>query len=336
MEEFVPNRDFPQYVERMKKSGTYGDHLTLQAAADRFDVNILVLSSRGTDYTRLLTGRSLAASSMTRNSVIILGHYSEDDCAGGHYVVLKALSNLSDVMSTRVSVGAMTMSRTASVGSSQAEQSSCDDVVASTVSTICVDAESTNCATTRQVDEIIHVHREGRHYVHCATCCKHPDIVRMHGHKSRLPAIATESGTVYRQAVVSEHLASLWHKEAVKCDQINKLSAVEISLQAPLNVLISKGNETVANKVGNLMVSVYNDAKRLTLSEHSWPSRVVASQIGNNFIYNEKCSTSDKLDLQYVNPPSHRLFLSCIVSAHYKDILNTLLTSRAVSIRLDG
>lgn len=185
--------------------------------------------------------------------------------------------------------------------------------------------------------DIIHVHRDGRHYVYCATCCKHPEIVRMHGHKSRLPAIATESGTVYRKTIVLEHLASMWHREAMKCDRLNKLSTVEISLQAPLDQLISKGNEAIANKVGNLMVSVYNDAKRLTLSGWSWPSRVVASQRGCNFVYKEQCSTAvDEVDLQYVNPPSHRMFLNCIVNAHSKDVLNTLLNSRALSVRLDG
>jgi len=58
-----------------------------------------------------------------------------------------------------------------------------------------------------------------------------------------------------------------------KCDRLNKLSTVEKSLQAPLDQLISTGNEALANKEGNLMVSVYNDAKRLTRSlRASWPS----------------------------------------------------------------
>ena len=172
--------------------------------------------------------------------------------------------------------------------------------------------------------DIIHVHRDGRHYAYCATCCKHPEIVRMHGHKSRLPTIATESGTVYRKNIVFEHLASIWHREAMKCDRLNKLSSVEISLQAPLDQLISKGNEAIANKVGNLMVSVYNDAKRLTLSGWSWPSRVVASQRGCNFVYNEQCSTAvDEVDLQYVNPSSHRMFLTAS-STHILRMFSTL------------
>jgi len=42
------------------------------------------------------------------------------------------------------------------------------------------------------------------------------------------------------------------------------------------------------------------------------------------------------VDLQNVNPSSHRMFLNCIVNAHSKDVLNTLLNSRALSVRLDG
>jgi hypothetical protein len=159
----------------------------------------------------------------------------------------------------------------------------------------------------------------------------------MHGHKSRLPAIATDAGTVYRKAVVDDHLASLWHNEAKKCDRLTKLSKVEIAQQAPLNQIISKSNEALANKVGNLMITVYNDAKRLTLSGHSWPSRVVACQKGFRFAFNETQSDiTDQLDLQYVNPMCHGIFLKCITQAHSKEVLDTLMKSRALSLRLDG
>ncbi|KAG1650241.1 OTU domain-containing protein [Nymphon striatum] len=45
---FVDNNDFDQYVYRMKRTGTYGDHITLQRTTDIFNVQIVVYSSLGT------------------------------------------------------------------------------------------------------------------------------------------------------------------------------------------------------------------------------------------------------------------------------------------------
>ena len=110
--------------------------------------------------------------------------------------------------------------------------------------------------------DIIHTRKCGRHYVSCVVCCRHPDVVRIHGHKSRLPAMATEAGTLYRKTVLDDHLSSAWHREAKKCDRLSKLNQVEVAQQAPMNQLISRSNEALANKVWNLIISVYNDAKR--------------------------------------------------------------------------
>ena len=90
-----------------------------------------------------------------------------------------------------------------------------------------------------------------------------------------------------------------------------------------MDKLISKANEAVANKVGDLMVTVYNDAKKLTLSVHSWPSRIVAAQKAANFCYNiPDCNkpSHPAFDLQYVTPKWHSRFLACIVHAHLQDV----------------
>ncbi|KAI5406756.1 OVARIAN TUMOR DOMAIN-containing deubiquitinating enzyme 11 [Lathyrus oleraceus] len=53
-EAYVP-MEYKSYIKQMKKSGEWGDHVTLQAAADRFDAKIcLVTSFRDTCYIEIL------------------------------------------------------------------------------------------------------------------------------------------------------------------------------------------------------------------------------------------------------------------------------------------
>ena len=68
--------------------------------------------------------------------------------------------------------------------------------------------------------------------------------------------MATEAGTLYRKRVLDDHLSSAWHREAKKYDRLSKPSQVEVAKQAPMNQLISRSNEALANKVGNLIISV--------------------------------------------------------------------------------
>ncbi|EPS58191.1 hypothetical protein M569_16624, partial [Genlisea aurea] len=51
---YVPMK-YRQYIKKMKRSGEWGDHVTLQAAADRFEVKIcLVTSFRDSCYIEIL------------------------------------------------------------------------------------------------------------------------------------------------------------------------------------------------------------------------------------------------------------------------------------------
>ncbi|CAJ1964629.1 unnamed protein product [Sphenostylis stenocarpa] len=53
-EGYVP-MEYKSYLKKMKKSGEWGDHVTLQAAADRFDAKVcLVTSFRDTYYVEIL------------------------------------------------------------------------------------------------------------------------------------------------------------------------------------------------------------------------------------------------------------------------------------------
>ena len=70
---------WPTYLQNMAKNGTYGDHLTLQAAADLFNVEFIVISSPGPAAATVIS---------PQNSVPIssfyIGHFAEGD--GEHYV----------------------------------------------------------------------------------------------------------------------------------------------------------------------------------------------------------------------------------------------------------
>ena len=80
---------WPEYLEAMARDGTYGDHITLQAAADIYSIEIYVASSLGPDAA-IVTSPS-ASIPIAR---IHLGHYAEDHRE--HYVCIDGGVLLSD------------------------------------------------------------------------------------------------------------------------------------------------------------------------------------------------------------------------------------------------
>ena len=70
-----------RYLGRMEQDQTYGDHITLQAAADIFNVEFIVDSTLGLDARQVISPRS--AFSLETFS---LGHYAEGH--GEHYVCI--------------------------------------------------------------------------------------------------------------------------------------------------------------------------------------------------------------------------------------------------------
>lgn len=82
------------------------------------------------------------------------------------------------------------------------------------------------------------------------------------------------------------------------------------------------------------MITVFNDAKRSSLSSWSWPSRYVAHTIANN--YKITGNTSTALNLQYVTPKNHTEFIDCIVQTDLEKLKATLRNSLAISLRVDG
>ncbi len=67
--DFLENETWPKYLERMSKSGQWGDHIMLQAAANVYKVDIAVIKSDG----QVITVKSHTASGSRRQHKLNLG-----------------------------------------------------------------------------------------------------------------------------------------------------------------------------------------------------------------------------------------------------------------------
>ena len=84
--------------------------------------------------------------------------------------------------------------------------------------------------------------------------------------KKQLPAIVQECGAVYRTRIVENHNQTGYHKEALKSSRLIALPPEKVYEETLMAIMISSANEKLANKMGALMLQVYNDAKKLTFS----------------------------------------------------------------------
>ena len=84
--EWVPHFDsWPAYLAHMAQDHTYGDQLTLFAAANLYNVNIQIVSSLGAG-----AGHVFHPSSTIPITTLYLGHFAENH--GEHYIALNGLS----------------------------------------------------------------------------------------------------------------------------------------------------------------------------------------------------------------------------------------------------
>lgn len=114
--------------------------------------------------------------------------------------------------------------------------------------------------------------------VRCSICFRNKNTVLINTkHRNKVPAICSEEGTVPRSEVSNNHLISNMHKECVKVSFIKNISVEKRAVTAPLDKIISTQNHELSQKIGQLMCTIFNDAKRGTLSGWSWPSREVVS-----------------------------------------------------------
>jgi hypothetical protein len=82
------------------------------------------------------------------------------------------------------------------------------------------------------------------------------------------------------------------------------------------------------------MITIFNDAKRISLSAWSWPSREVAFQLAAEF--KATGTINRNIDLLYATPSHHADLLNCIVQDDLERFKLTLSTSLAISLRIDG
>lgn len=105
---------------------------------------------------------------------------------------------------------------------------------------------------------------------------KYPYTVILHiKQKNQIPAIYSD-GTIPRKEIFSNHLQSKEHIECLKVHNLNTIPTVDKTNEASLDKLIFAQNQKISQKIGQLMCSVFNNAKIGTISAWSWPSNKVA------------------------------------------------------------
>ena len=56
------------------------------------------------------------------------------------------------------------------------------------------------------------IRRNGRRYVCCESCFHFSNVFKLHSNSTKLPAIATKDGTIFREKIVKTHLNSKDHR----------------------------------------------------------------------------------------------------------------------------
>lgn len=160
----------------------------------------------------------------------------------------------------------------------------------------------------------------------------------MFSYRGKLPGICTEGGIVFRALVFSDHAQSQLHKEAVKAYHVQKLSTVDRSLKTDMGLHVSKVNETQANRIDGLMIEIYNNAKRGSISAWSWPSTHIAHLMASEFKMIASAAEFVPLDseLKYATPMQHSDLMSYIVKSDLPRLKEKILNSLALSISVDG
>lgn len=114
------------------------------------------------------------------------------------------------------------------------------------------------------------------------------------------------NSTKFRENIVNDRFNSVPHNECYKSYTQFLITPVE-SLQKHLR--------DYANHIGKSMIHLYGSAKKLSISAHTFPARVVMGSAAEKFNFNNfnsKCGES-KYNLQYITPTSYREILEITV-----------------------
>lgn len=119
-----------------------------------------------------------------------------------------------------------------------------------------------------------HATDSNRFYMHCLVCVKYTGTVKQFKTNRKPAPITTVQGTQHRKKTISDHLKTPYHEACVARYKREALQTAGIADSGTaLTNMISAQNEKLANLIGRYMKTVYTDAKKLTLSAWSWPSR---------------------------------------------------------------
>lgn len=175
--------------------------------------------------------------------------------------------------------------------------------------------------------------------IRCEPCYNNPAIISMYRNNRRLPNITKECGANNKKETKESHLETLYHQKSVEAARRNPILAPLSVESNPIAKMVAKANLEKANEMGAYAITIFNDAKRLTLSANSWPSREVSAKIGKTFNMNDtdqNMADVRKINLQYLNPVYYKEILSCIVAADNDLIKDKLHSCIALSLRCDG
>ena len=180
-----------------------------------------------------------------------------------------------------------------------------------------------------------------RRIVQCTVCIMYPDIVKIHIDRNhRIPAICSKDGAVFRKTLMEDHDKSTCHKSCtMRLRQLNAIAEGRTNEgDTELEVSLRFLNSKLEKKAAKMMIDVFMDAKRGSLSAWSYPARYVASLMGELIDLNAKHQTfaPSESDLQYVTPHCHRDMLLTITETDRRQFSVELRNSLALSLRIDG
>lgn len=132
--------------------------------------------------------------------------------------------------------------------------------------------------------------------MNCQICLKFPEVIHRYiaSNNKKIPAIAKAEGTRYRTDVIESHMKAEYHIQCVKALRLKSIT--NFASKEPLDVMISKGNVALADRIGRIATTIFNDAKKLTLAAWNWPSRYVSSEIGRMFSFNSPKESTENVN----------------------------------------